>query len=547
MARTPALKDFLSGKLSSWVALCCILLFIAVVRFRLCDMPLERDEGEYAYGGQLLLQGVLPGKLAYTIKLPGTNAAYAILMLFFGQSCTGVHIGFLVVNCTTIVLTFLLGRILAGEIAGCVAAAAYALMSTSGDVLGTAAHATHFVVLTALGGLLILVQASKTGKWPAYFASGFLLSMSVLMKHNGLFFLAFGAVCLGWLGYSKTLGPNMTFLNAGLAFVAGAVAPFLLVLFLLLLAGTFENCWFWSVTYARAYAKSNPGMMIVRRMFIQRMPQVMTIPFYAALFGLLALWLRPNSWRVALFATGFFLVSALAVVPGLHFRPHYFVLLAPALALLTGTFAQDATDFFRSRFKLIGPIPLLMFALFFVKGVARERILFFQMTPLEASHSIYGDQPFPETIILADYIRAHSSPDARVAVLGSEPEIYFYSHRRSATGYIYTYPLTEHQPFVQEMQQQMAHEIETAQPQFIIQVRTWTSWLSRPAPPSRIDPICDSLMPNGYKLIGTCDVLPDESRVVWNWQPEPSADVTDTSRQLLVFERITPVAEKTQH
>jgi hypothetical protein len=26
-------------------------------------------------------------------------------------------------------------------------------------------------------------------------------------------------------------------------------------------------------------------------------------------------------------------------------------------------------------------------------------------------------------------------------VLGSEPEIYFLSHRRAATGHIYTYPL----------------------------------------------------------------------------------------------------------
>ena len=37
------------------------------------------------------------------------------------------------------------------------------------------------------------------------------------------------------------------------------------------------------------------------------------------------------------------------------------------------------------------------------------------------------------------YIRNHSGPDALVAVLGSEPEIYFLAHRHSATGYIYTY------------------------------------------------------------------------------------------------------------
>jgi len=549
MAPLPALKRLFGtqqGRVWGWVIICGILMFVAAIRFRLREMPLERDEGEFAYAGQLFLHGVPPGKLAYTMKLPGTHAAYAIMMLLFGQSSSGIHFGFLVVNCGTVVLIFLLARALAGTLAGCVAGAIYSMVTLSGDVLGTAAHATHFVVLAALGGLLLLFQASKTGKLPAYFASGFLLSASVLMKHNGILFLTFGAAWLLWLGYSKTLGPKATFLKAGSAFLSGAVAPFLFLLLLLWLAGTLENCWFWSATYARAYGKPNPGLMIIRRMLIQRMPQIMIIPFYAALFGLLALWLRRSSWRSALFATGFFLTSVLAAIPGLHFRPHYFVLLAPGIALLGGTLAQNATDFLRSVSKWLIPIPVLAFGLFFAKAIARERNLFFQMTPVEACRSLYGNQPFPEAIVLADYIRAHSSPDARVAVLGSEPEIYFYTHRRSATGYIYTYPLMEHHVFAAHMQQQMAQEIETARPQFIIQVRTWTSWLSRPGGLDKLDKMCQTLIPPHYKLIGTCDVFPEESRVEWNWQSIPNADVTAPSKELLVFERNAPNGENAQ-
>src|SRR5664279_2208942 len=36
------------------------ILPVAVVRLRLLNLPLERDEGEYAYAGQLMLQGVPP-------------------------------------------------------------------------------------------------------------------------------------------------------------------------------------------------------------------------------------------------------------------------------------------------------------------------------------------------------------------------------------------------------------------------------------------------------------------------------------------------------
>src|ERR1043165_3375255 len=106
MARLTTVKHLLEcqqARVWSWAILCCILLFVVGVRFRLRDMPLERDEGEFAYAGQLFLRGIAPGNFAYTMKLPGTHLTYAILMLVFGQTCAGVHVGFLMVNCATIV------------------------------------------------------------------------------------------------------------------------------------------------------------------------------------------------------------------------------------------------------------------------------------------------------------------------------------------------------------------------------------------------------------------------------------------------------------
>ena len=89
-------------------------------------MPLERDEGEYAYAGQLILQGIPPYELAYNMKLPGTYAAYAVIMAAFGQTTRGIHIGLLIVNSLTIVLVYFLGRRLFGPICGVVAAGSFA-------------------------------------------------------------------------------------------------------------------------------------------------------------------------------------------------------------------------------------------------------------------------------------------------------------------------------------------------------------------------------------------------------------------------------------
>jgi hypothetical protein len=73
-------------------------------QIRLLGIPLERDEGEYAYAGQLILQGIPPCNLAYNMKFPGTYAAYAAIMSIFGQTITGIHLGLLLINAATVVL-----------------------------------------------------------------------------------------------------------------------------------------------------------------------------------------------------------------------------------------------------------------------------------------------------------------------------------------------------------------------------------------------------------------------------------------------------------
>src|SRR2546425_456125 len=93
-----------------WILVLVTMVLVFSIRIRLREMPLERDEGEYAYAGQLMLQGVPPYKEAYNMKLPGTYAAYALIMAAFGQSPSGIHLGLMLVNVASIVLVFLLGR-----------------------------------------------------------------------------------------------------------------------------------------------------------------------------------------------------------------------------------------------------------------------------------------------------------------------------------------------------------------------------------------------------------------------------------------------------
>src|SRR5207249_7485920 len=111
-------------RLLGWLVFGTAVASVVMVRVRLLPLPLERDEGEYAYIGHLMSQGIAPYKLAYSMKFPGTAAAYALLMSIFGQTIGGIHLGLLIANLITIALVFLLGQRLLGTIAGVTAAAA---------------------------------------------------------------------------------------------------------------------------------------------------------------------------------------------------------------------------------------------------------------------------------------------------------------------------------------------------------------------------------------------------------------------------------------
>src|ERR1700677_3653351 len=77
-----------SEAINKWLPLAiliCTMLFIIICRLRLLDIPFERDEGEYAYGGQELLKGIPPFKSIHHVKLPGVYGMCAIFLFLFGH------------------------------------------------------------------------------------------------------------------------------------------------------------------------------------------------------------------------------------------------------------------------------------------------------------------------------------------------------------------------------------------------------------------------------------------------------------------------------
>ena len=168
----------------TWWFLVLVLVLVAAVRLRLLNFPMERDEGEYAYAGQLMLQGIPPYQLAYNMKFPGTYLCGLCGHLDYLQpSSAGIHFGVLCITTLTALMLFWLGRQILDWTAGMVAATFYAVMAASPSMLGLAGHATHFAAFFATAGLCVMWKTRQNGQGRmGMIPTGFLFGTAILMK-----------------------------------------------------------------------------------------------------------------------------------------------------------------------------------------------------------------------------------------------------------------------------------------------------------------------------------------------------------------------------
>lgn len=495
-----------------WAIVLASIIFAAIVRVRLLQIPLERDEGEYAYAGQLLLHGIPPYREAFNMKFPGVYAAYALIMAVFGQTVGGIHLGFLLCNAATIVLVFLLGKRLFGASAGAGASAAYALLSLGEGVYGTQAHATHFVVLPVLAACLLLIRATDTGRLATLFSSGLLFGIGILMKQHGALFAILGAGLLLWELRTARRESWAATMRQLIIFCGGLSVPLALTAIVLWNAGVLGTAWFWTFTYAREYVfetSLSVGISNFTTSFTQVVGPNLLIWLVAA-EGLLLIWWKKEDRRAAVFTTSLLLFSFFAVCPGLYFRWHYFVLMLPAVALLAGAGLSSLQRF-------IGNVmPICLYAVVLLFSMFQQSDFLFRLSPLEACRRMYSLNPFPEAIPVAGYVRSHTRQDARIAVLGSEPEVYFYANRRSVTGYIYGYGMMEPQPYAFKMQEEMIHDIETGRPAYIVLATVTATWAIRPDSSLHLFQWWDTYSSQHYRKVGVAQVLPS-GESVYRW------------------------------
>jgi 4-amino-4-deoxy-L-arabinose transferase-like glycosyltransferase len=525
--------------LPAWALLGLSVVGAAALRVRLLGVPLDRDEGEYAYLGQLLLQGVPPYAEAYNLKLPGIYGVYAAILAAFGQSPAAIHLGLLLVNAATTVLVFCLAAKLYNATVAVSAAAVFAVLSIGPRVHGIAAYAEHFVLLPALAGVLVLLHALEARRPLALVVSGVLFGLAFLVKQSGAAFGLFAVVyTLLGAASSHAHGDERRRVVPALAILAGALLPFAALCAVMAGAGVFERFWFWTVTYALYYS-SAVSVAAGATLFVRKAGELLTPSYLVALLavvGVSALFWHPEARPRRGFVLLFTLCSLIGTSAGLYFRNHYFLLVLPAVALLAGL-GVDALARGRGRESpalrrgLAAALTVVPLATFLIA----ERAILWQAAPDRVSRELFGLNPFPESVEIARYLRARTSEADRIAVLGSEPQIYFYAGRRGATGFVYMYSLMEYQPYASRMQRQMIDEIEAARPRFVVLVNASASWNVRPQSDRAVFEWW-ARYATDFDRVGFVDIVSDRL-TTYAWGADAAAYVPKSLVWVAVFER----------
>jgi hypothetical protein len=355
-----------------------------------------------------------------------------------------------------------------------------------------------------------------------------------MIKQHGTGFIIFGYLIL--LHFLLTKRP-LNYRNAALVFSLfsfSILLPFITTCLILWSCGVFEQFWFWTFDYARKYVAIMPLKAGIQEFKTNFFPILSSMPllWILAAFGLLSITWNRNIRKYSLFLIGFLVCSFLAVCPGYYFREHYFMLLLPAVSILAGAAIPAFQNlFFKSAAKSAFVSALIVLAAWAHTFYIQKDYLL-EKDPAKISRICFSMNGFPEMQQVAEFIKKRSSVSDKIAVLGSEPEIYFYAHRRSATSYLYMFPIMEAQPFALAMQKEMVGQIETSKPKYIVFViRKYLSWLNRPKSVILIFDWLQQYLEN-YRQIAVVEVMSDKTIYHWDGSYVPS----NNTLSILIYE-----------
>lgn len=533
-----------SGKekmLFYYLGLAMVLLLIFLIRKNYFHIPFERDEGSYTYAGKIILDGAIPFTDIGSQRLDGVFYAYALLVWIFGYSVKAMHVAFLLINMVSAVMIFFLTKKLSNPICGLAAAAFFALLSMSSAATGFTTQSEHILVLFVIMAFLALFHFFETHKLILLIVSGVLFSLAFQIKQTCIFYGILGGGLLLFKGFLEDKsGVKKNSIHIFI-FSLAVIIPIAFDLLMVYKNGAWEDFNLWLFEVGKQYTTSvdfDKGYENFKINFLAIYKDYRFVWIFSIITCVLVFFTKLPLWK-KLAIIGLFIAGFLTVLPGYRFSRHYFLQWFPAVCVSAAIFiflVQQYLQKFKNR-SVVLLVPLFLLVVPVAVNLKNLKTYYFKPNYTKVLRSIYGYNPFPESMVIADKLNSVMNEKDRIAVLGTEIQMYVYTNKISPSRFAGSGALLEfYVDKSTEWQKEFIADVEKAAPRFLIFYSVPVSWCANPKVENLLFPWFDNYTKEHYSIFGYADMLPGGTNYVWQSELDrdnpPKSDL-----RIFVYER----------
>jgi hypothetical protein len=251
---------------------------------------------------------------------------------------------------------------------------------------------------------------------------------------------------------------------------------------------------------------------------------------------------RPISFQLKAFGITLLLFSGLTIVPGFYFYGHYWIQTVPGVALVSAFTYHCIITIVESKFTSkkfnLRYVYLGIFAMLTITHMNALKSYYFHPNYNLILRQVYGNNPFPESMEIAKYINQNSKPEDNIVLIGSEPQIYFYTKKKAPSRHAYFTALVSSVPIHKEWQREFVKDTEKAKPRYVIFFNHQLSLMVQPNTDNYVFEWANKYINENYKVVGYVDMINEGYMTNYVWGEQAAATYKPQAPMYaVVFER----------